>query len=263
MKEIKDIKVLHKYLFNIATTVDEILTSHNIPFIIAYGSLLGAVRHGGFIPWDDDMDFYVPYDKYKEAWEVLESELKDPYEIVSYKTNQACEALFYKVHDKRTYLNDKMSYGHNGKKLGINIDLFPIVENINGSDTSITKFKREYKLYRMIFGRDPKKRPLVIFVKKLLQLLTPISKDRMTDHLIGYATKFKHGNDSFSYLANVDEKEVIPMHYFGSLSRIDFNGHKFLCPEDVDGYLRFYFGDYMKLPPIEKQKWHNEGVYEL
>lgn len=262
MKEIKDIKELHENLFNIAKAVDKVLSAHNIPFIIAYGSLLGAIRHNGFIPWDDDMDFYVPISKYKDAWKVLKEELPYPYEIVSYETNKACEALFYKVQNSRTVIYDKMSYACKEQKLGINIDLFPLLENIDGNDFQIKKFQRKFKLYRMIYGRDPQKRPLVMFVKKILQWVWPKSKVSMMKSLIDYSAKFKQGTDSYSYLANIDENEIIPMRYFGKLAKIKFENYEFTCPEDVDGYLSFYFGDYMVLPPKEKQKWHNEGVYE-
>ncbi len=263
MRKITDIKEIHVYLFEMSKAVDKVLSGHDIPFIIAYGSLLGAVRHGGFIPWDDDMDFYVPYSKYEDAWNVLRAELTEPYEVVSFKTNKECESLFFKVHNRRTLLDDKMSYGHNGKKLGINIDLFPLVENINGSDPIVSKFKKHYKIYRMIYGKDPKKRPINIIIKSILQAICPISKKKMMTNLVDFALKFKKGDDSFSYLANIDEKEVIPMRYFGDLGKIRFLDYEFTCPEDVDGYLSFYYGDYMKLPPKEKQKWHNEGVFVL
>lgn len=263
MRKITDINELHKYLFEMAKVIDKVLSEHDIPFIIAYGSLLGAVRHGGFIPWDDDMDFYVPYSKYEETWDVLKTELSDPYEVVSFKTNKECESMFYKVHNRRTLLNDKMSHGYDGKKLGINIDLFPLVENIKGTDSTVSVYKRYYKMYRMIYGKDPKNRPVNMLIKGVLQSICPISKEKMMTHLVDFAVKFKNGNDSFSYLANMDENEIIPMRYFGNLGKIKFLDYEFTCPEDVDGYLKFYFGDYMKLPPKEKQKWHNEGVFEL
>ena len=261
MKEIKDIRIVQDHLLNIAIAVDKVLSAHNIPFIIAYGSLLGAVRHGGFIPWDDDMDFYVPTDKYEKAWEFLLNELPFPYEVVSYKTHPGCQINFYKVHDKTTVLDDKGMYGKLEDKLGINIDLFPLIMNMDGMDSKIKDLKRLQKIQQVIFKRDILNRFWVNILKKILRFLCPVSERRMREIVISYSSRFRNGTDSYSYLANIWEKEVIPMKYFGKYSRVTFGGYAFLAPEDPDGYLKFYYGDYMQLPPEEKRHWHGDGVY--
>ncbi len=261
MKEIKDIRIVQDHLLNIAIAVDKVLSAHNIPFIIAYGSLLGAVRHGGFIPWDDDMDFYIPTEKYEEAWECLSRELPFPYEVVSYKSHSGCQTNIYKVHDKSTILDDKGMYGMLEDKLGINIDLFPLILNIDGTDSKIKVLKRLQKIQQVVFKKDVLNRPCVNFLKKVLRTISPISENRMREMIISYSSKFRSGSDSYSYLANIWEKEIIPMKYFGNYSRVEFAGYFFLAPEDPDGYLKFYYGDYMQLPPEEKRHWHGNGVY--
>lgn len=261
MKEITDINIIHKHLLEIAIAADKVLSAHDIPFIIAYGSLLGAVRHSGFIPWDDDMDFYIPMDNYNEAWDLLKCELPEPFEVVSYESNPSCTTSFYKIHDKRTLLVDKSSYTPFEKQLGVNIDLFPLIMNMDGHSQNIKKLKRLQKLNQMVYAKDIHDRWHTRILKPILQFLCPISRNAIRDKIIGYKDMFGKGNDTFSYLANFYEKEVIPQKYITPYKRISFEGYDFLAPEDYDGYLKYYFGDYMQLPPENKRIWHADGVY--
>ena len=87
-----EIKETQACLLNIAKEFDRICTKHNIPYYMIFGTMIGAIRHKGFIPWDDDMDFGVPIEYYKQLEAILEIELPYPYRCCNYKNHPAIGA---------------------------------------------------------------------------------------------------------------------------------------------------------------------------
>ena len=106
MRQITDISEVHQILLGIAKEFDRICRENDIPYYMLGGTMLGAVRHKGFIPWDDDMDFGVPRPYYDRLVSVLESELLHPYRCCTYRNNQGVFAPFVKIDDYRTLADD-------------------------------------------------------------------------------------------------------------------------------------------------------------
>ncbi len=261
MREIKEINVVHHYLMDIAKAVNSILAKYKIPFVMAYGTMLGAIRHKGFIPWDDDMDFYVPFSRYDEIFEILHKELKFPYEVVSYKTHRNCHIPFFKVQDVRTCLDDKGSYNRLEDNLGINIDLFPVTF-VDPGDSLINRYKRIKRLQRLIYARDVYSRWYTEPMKKIFRLICPISEKKFNDVLNSLPLKFLKGDMAFSFGASQRYNEILPKIFFEKIKLYSFEDCSFWGAEDADGYLKTYYGDYMRLPPEDKRQWHADGIYD-
>lgn len=261
MKEIKDIEVVHHYLLDIAEAVNKVLSAHNIPLIMGYGTMLGSIRHKGFIPWDDDMDFYVPFEGYSEMVKILQEELPAPYEVVMYTTHNSCKAVFAKVHDKRTCLNTKSNYNQLENNLGINIDLFPI-KLVDKSDPSIRRYFRCRKIHQVIYTRDIYGRWYIELVKTFLRSFWPISDRRYKEMFWSYASTFKPGDSMMSVFDDPKCKPIMPKSFFDSYTTYKFDRLSLSGPTDYDAYLKHLYGDYMRLPPEEKRHWHADGVYE-
>lgn len=122
MSKIKDINVVHQICLGEAKAMKRVLEKHNIPFFMDGGTLLGAVRHKGFIPWDDDMDFGIMREHYSEAIKYLQAELKYPYKCISVLDSDACLFDSCKIIDVRTHIKQDDTY--NKDPLGVFIDIF-------------------------------------------------------------------------------------------------------------------------------------------
>ena len=126
MKEIDNIEVIHTILLETAKVFHSICMDNKIPYFMLGGTMLGAIRHKGFIPWDDDMDFGVPRPYYNQLLQILERELPYPYRCCTYKNHQGVFAAFIKIDDSRTVAKDPRVRLPIKDQIGVNIDVFPL-----------------------------------------------------------------------------------------------------------------------------------------
>lgn len=249
----------HKHLLGIAKEFDRICTKYNIPYYMIGGTLLGAIRHKGFIPWDDDMDFGVPINYYEKLVSVLGSELKYPYRLCSYKNSKGCLTPYAKIEDVTTCIVDKCQNLPINEQIGLNIDLFPLVYCERNIICRV--FTLVYHLFSKIYAESMTSSKKKRLVKRILRKIFPVSKRKFQD-LIWKLTFNIKGQ---SYLANLyglaGNREFIPVSFYGEGVRCNFEDTQFLAPLKFHEYLTQIFHDYMKLPPIEKRKVHSEHVY--
>ena len=247
-----DISGIQYIAFDILVKFDEICRKHKIDYWLDSGTLLGAMRHKGFIPWDDDIDVCIMKEDEKKLIDILKKEL--PYYLyvtnAPLKRNQ--EALkFYKIRDRYSMsLEDFQEERH----AGIWIDIFIMneikndfvinsvikrcpTENINISDNLIKKIMRNlyYKFILIFFKVKTKSELKEKYYKKLTNL-------KKRDYVI-----YTEGEMCWH---TYNKKWIFP------LKEIQFEGKFFKCPNNVDKYLKSYYGNYMKLPPENKRKPH-------
>lgn len=261
MKSI-DIKETHELLFELATVVSDIAKLHNIPFFMVGGTMLGAVRHKGFIPWDDDMDFGVIYDHYFDFINILRTELPNRYRCLTYDDESPMLSFFFKVEDTLTVIDDPCIDLPIGKKLGLCIDVFPIVSCKESDMHSFNSKVRNYiATTARIYNQSPEPTFLKTLFKKILRVICPFSSAYF-------------GNKVKSLLDNVDPGEAYcnvaspqfwkiawPKRVFDELSLYEFESGGFLGPKDFDYYLSACYKNYMQLPPKEKQRIHASNAY--
>ena len=118
-----DIDDVHKHILKIAKAVDEVCKTHNLRYYIWAGTMIGAIRHKGFIPWDDDLDIAMPRADYNLLVEHAAEWLPEPYEMVCTETDSEYPLPFGKIQDASTTLIERMHLRYLG---GIYIDVFPI-----------------------------------------------------------------------------------------------------------------------------------------
>ena len=148
------INAVQQRLFAIATTVDTICKKHGIPIYMILGTLLGAVRHKGFIPWDDDMDFAVPYQYYPELISILNKELPDGMRCLTYDKSESYQIPWIKIEDTTTKVMDKALNVGEDKMPGLNIDIFPLVScQKENSLHTIRKIQRWIRIKRMVYAK--------------------------------------------------------------------------------------------------------------
>lgn len=259
MKKI-DINECHKLLLDIAKEFDQICTKHNIPYYMLGGTMLGAIRHKGFIPWDDDMDFGVPRKYYDKLTKVLEKELPERYQCYTYKNCESIKYPFIKITDSNTFIYDPKEKSTDKMLIGVNIDIFPL-DMCDVNDKKIKNVFHWIKINQMVYVNAINGGKAKQFIKNLLKLMFPLSKNKVVGIIDKKLMNLKEG----AYLGNIlgrwREKEIIPIEWYGDNCKykfedIELNGLKY-----YDLYLKKLYRDYMELPPENKRFTHSDEIY--
>lgn len=256
----KQIKAVQDTCLEILKEVIAICNQNNIQYYLVGGSALGAYRHQGFIPWDDDIDIAIPRDQYAEFLRVCKSKLNEKFYLQDYSVDRRFIFPFAKVRINNTAYVDQ-DLAHIDMHHGIFIDIFPL-DNI--SDSSLGKFiqKNGLKLcnaIRMakwdIRSISSIKNVVLFFIKYLVPLrLLPLLYSFFMEMVKGQDTK-QIGNVVGAYSF---EKESIDRDIFGVGKVMMFEGIECIVPEKIEEFLSEIYGEnYMELPPESERKTHN------
>ncbi|WP_294633407.1 LicD family protein [uncultured Bacteroides sp.] len=263
MEEI-GIEELKKLQLDILINVRDFCDAKGIMYYLAYGTLLGAVRHKGYIPWDDDIDIMMPREDYNRFLKEFNGYYKD-LEVLAPELDLNYYAPYANVVDKRTLLVEQ-SLNH--KDIGVKIDIFPI-ENIPDDEVKYQRICKESEsLNRM---RSSKVACLSFYkgsewlklaIKKFLYSLKSFSK--IQKRIIDLAKKSNFGDDRFvdCIVFITIKNRKFPRTCIQGFELMDFENQKFKIPKDYDKCLKALFGNYMQLPPVEKRVMrHNFKAY--
>jgi len=257
----KDIPIdeCHNILITIASAFDEICRRHQIPYYMIGGTMLGAVRHNGFIPWDDDMDFGVERTYIPKLLEALSVELPSHLKVRTLDNCNCMVSNFYKIEDTRTEVIE--NWHDNPTGIGINIDIFPL--DHGRKSYRQTRLFAAYIFYLLILKDyiyfDPKfrrgfKKIMAVILRKTNQI--PLKKRlKYIDNLI-----IKHTKEESGYLINYygrwREKEIIQKSIFGTPQTYPFENITLYGVANPNTYLSALYGNYMQLPPETKRMKH-------
>jgi len=258
MKNI-DIDECHNILITIASAFDEICRRHQIPYYMIGGTMLGAVRHQGFIPWDDDMDFAVERTYFPKLLKALSEELPSHLKVRTLDNSDAIFSNFFKIEDTRTEVIEQWHDHTTG--MGITIDIFPLD---NGRKNYFqTKLLAMYVFFLLILKDyvyfDPKfrrgfKKVLAIILRKTNLILLK-KRLKYIDNLIVKYTKDESGY-LINYYGRWRSKEILSKNIFGDPKMYPFENLTLSGVENSDAYLTALYGNYMQLPPEEKRINH-------
>ena len=249
--ELEDLKQIQ---LEILIRVHEFCMSKRINYSLSSGSLIGAVRHKGYIPWDDDIDIYM----LRPDFERFEREFSDPYlRVMSPNADTKCIYPYGKVYDSRTVLiedvDNSMDY------MGVNIDVF-VIDSVPDDVRERKRLFRKNKLLEDIIifktvrfrkGRSIYKNVCLLF-GKLFFYLVPLKIIINTKYNLCVPYK-PSSKDICNVMAGGGINTCIPRDYMKDFVDIEFEGRAFRCMKDYDKYLRLNYGDYMQLPPEEKR----------
>ncbi len=254
MKLINDIDTVKGIEFKILEHVVKFCLENNITYYLAYGTLIGAVRHQGFIPWDDDIDIMMPRADYERFIQMYEEE---HYKVASYQTNNSYYLPWAKVHDIRTLKIESMNTNRD-LELGIDIDIFPI-DNLP-TDNMDSYLKNMRLLYKLREGSLYSYAGKNIGKKVLSSILHSIGSKKW-DHIIEKkAKKYKDDTcmkcavvvDVYTYNTVIYEKE-----WFGKGVLLKFENQEFVCPINTHEVLGCGYGNYMELPNEDQRVSHH------
>lgn len=249
------IEDIHQCILNILVVVDKVCREHGIRYWLSDGTMLGAVRHGGFIPWDDDADIAMPRPDYERFIKHADEWLPKPYEIQAWEKDEKCTSAFLKVVDGSTTLIERMALNQVG---GVYIDVCPI----DGIPAQRWRRRLRIGLMHMVKNwvylrsRDPYKRGhgYTSWLPRLLQATVK----NITLQRLKKRVQSVYDYETSPLIADYDsgERSVMKREVMGLPTPIMFEGHELLGVEHPDTYLKCLFGDYMKLPPEDKRRIH-------
>lgn len=255
LQELKNIE------FDLLKEFRSFCEKNNIRYFLAYGTLLGAIRYKGFIPWDDDVDVLVPREDYNRLIKMYED--SGYYRLYSIERNKKFGYPFAKLCDNRT----KKVEGNfnNGVDQGVEIDIFPLDywnDDLEKAKSEVKKLKKNMywldiaklsahkartpfrqivfncmNVYSRLFGTE-------FWIKKINKI--GCSQNYVRSNFIGNKVWCPYG-----------ERDICPAVAFSSSVKVEFEGEMFPAPIGYDTYLTCLYGDYLPEPPKEKQKTHH------
>ena len=259
-------------MLEILKEVDRICREENIEYWLDGGTLLGAIRHKGFIPWDDDIDIAMRYADYERFLEIAPKKLSQEFFFQTNKTDKNMFSFWIKIRDRKSLLvEDPNAQCHQG----IFIDIFPfdsfydypsrnrwwrkIFQQLSKVSLSLEKSRRNFLRYPIFAKKNIVKNVSRVLFKPIANILYFLN----VDSIIKFHRKIRKyvGDDSLKI--KLGHGVLLPWHRIFNhetvfpLRLIQFEDATFCAPNNYHEYLTISYGDYMQLPPMEKRVQHH------
>ena len=253
-EEIKELELgVMDYIHNLCQ-------KENINYSLAYGTLLGAVRHKGYIPWDDDVDISLKRDEYDKLYQAVLRDNDPIYKVVSWENDARYPYPFYRVYDARTVYEN--NYIENDIDLGICVDVFPFdyYADVNKEMVKLDTYRRlsVYTLY----GIHSKNAGLKNIVRYLLVLVFRLTRVKTWNKKMNLLSMQANDNDFIDYL--MENKRTSTKFEKTLLDKVmdsPFEDRTYKIPEASRQILSAIYGDdFMEIPPVEKRVKHDDFV---
>lgn len=257
-----DLEELKLIQLDIVQALHDFCIENNIKYSLACGSLLGAIRHNGYIPWDDDIDVYMEREDYDRFISMFPQSYKGIYEIACMETMKQWNIPYGKLFDNRTVMTEDVD---GWLPIGVNIDVFPV----DSAPCDINLWSRYNRIRTLLLKisrckkiRLGKERGfLQNLVIGIIKLIFVFFSKRFVSKLISvYAQLFNRNKSSLCLFENVQgliQKRPFDKEDFKETILHKFEDRDLCVMKGYDHCLKCGFGDYMQLPPVEKRVSHH------
>lgn len=252
-----DVAAYKARLVDILKAFDALCRKEGLRYSMVSGTLLGAVRHRGFIPWDDDIDIVMPRPDYKRLLQMgTQSAIPSPYRLISPYTAKHYAYPFAKILDTRTLL---LEFPRQRRQpLGAYIDIFPLDGLPADADKRAEQCARIARHTRRARNIETQFYDLRGHVKQALYtLLYNSQREWLAADCIAQEYPFDSAEEVACHYGTYGDREVLPRTLFDEYVDLPFEGLQVQATKDYAFYLHRFFGDYMQLPPAEQQRSHH------
>lgn len=267
---------IHALELKIAVEFKRICEKNEIPYFLIGGTLLGAVRHGGFIPWDDDMDIGMLRQDYERFLEACKQDLDPAFFLQTWDTDPEYPFSYGKLRLNGTECVEVFAEHNRSEHKGLFVDIFPF-DNVPDDPKEQKKQEKRYFLCKRLLWikkgmginmkQQSAKQKVRYYLFKLFACM--FRYEDIKAYYRKMQTKYNYlhtqkvvTDGSYGYV-----KESLERNWTTDLEQITFESEQFLACKDYVAYLEHLYGDYMQLPPVEKRGGHsfksvNFGIYE-
>ena len=255
-----DIDEIKEVELGVMDYIHNICKEKGINYSLAYGSLLGAVRHKGFIPWDDDLDIALKRDEYDKLYQAILEDNNSIYKVVSWENDSRYPYPFYRVYDSRTVYEN--NYIQNDIELGICVDVFPFddYKDVNKEITKLDMYRRlsVYTLY----GIRNKEAGIKNIVRYLMLVAFRLTRVKTWNKKLNDCSKASVDGEYIDYLMESKKYSTkLDAKALDEVVECKFEDRIYNIPKDYDHILTTIYGsDYMEIPPLEKRIQHDDFV---
>lgn len=254
--ENQEIKLIEK---RILLEVDRFAEDTNIEYFLAYGTLLGAVRHSGFIPWDDDIDIFMPRNSY-DAFLNSFNQYSSRYKVIDASNTANYPYAFAKVIDTETEITE---FRFQEYKSGVYIDVFPL-DYVGNDKREIERLNRKLNIKRSILKYKTLRPSYYRGLRRVLLCLikTALAFINTKQVIIRIDKEIRKNQNESTYFASMPmltygNKEIYEASWFRDYIMVMFEGSSLRAPIEYKKVLESTYGDYMTLPPPDKRKTHH------
>ncbi|MFV0255172.1 MAG: phosphorylcholine transferase LicD [Erysipelotrichaceae bacterium] len=266
----KNLKKLQEIELEIFDEFQKVCEQHKLTFYLFGGSCLGAIRHQGMIPWDDDIDLCMPRSDYEKLIKIASESLDQNYFLQHFENETNCGFVFGKIRRNNTVLSEE--YSHQLKfHQGVWIDIFPcdnISDNTLIRSWDIWRFKFYQNIYIINCGYNfpnSKKK----YLKPIFNIIKPVAKLFNRETLVKKLKYLmtRHNNKTtkavFPYGGAYGKSDILERSIFENSIVVDFENRKAKVFENYDKYLTSIYNDYLQLPPLEQRNGGAHIIHEF
>lgn len=261
-----ELKEIQRISLEVLKKITSICETQNFRYTLAYGTLIGAIRHKGFIPWDDDIDIQMPRPDYEKFIKYMVEHPIENLKVFNHKYVKNYPLGISRIADMRYKVEEKILEDCD---MGIFVDVYPIDGLANTYDGAKEAYsltdKPRANLLRMIYKKDNKIRFSQIFsdfnffasgikleILGLSRVQMQLEKAAMS---IPFESSGYVGIPNWNWIRLVYKRE-----WYEDYIRVPFEDSEFFISKNYDGVLRAEYGDYMQLPPVEKRVFRHDYV---